>query len=85
LRLDGKATVHMGEFARGGVTRGAHQACEHDCGCRETSSPCGIVDEASGEWRMTLGRSYKTSDFLVDTLAAKWQAMDAQAQGAVEL
>ena len=80
-----KATVHIGEFARGGVTRGDHQACDHDFGCREKYIPCGIVDEESGELRITFGSSYKTSDFLVDTLEAKWQAMDAQAQGAVEL
>jgi DDE family transposase len=84
LSIDCKATVHIGEFSRGGVTRGEHKACEHDCGCREKYIPCGIVDEASGEFHITFGRSYKTSDFIVDTLEAKWPAMDAQAQGAVE-
>jgi hypothetical protein len=85
LSIDCKATVHMGEFSRGGVTRGDHQACDHDFGCREKYIPCGIVDEESGELHITFGSSYKTSDFIVDTLEAKWQAMDAQAQGAVEL
>ena len=85
MRIDGKATVHLGEFARGGVTRGDHQACDHDCGCREKSIPCGIVDEESGELRITFGSSYKTSDCIVDTREAKWQAMDVQAQGAGEL
>ena len=85
MSIDGKATVHIGEFARGGVTRGEHKACDHDFGCREKYLPCGIVDEASGEFHITFGSSYKTSDFIVDTLEAKWQTMDAQAQGAVEL
>jgi Rhodopirellula transposase DDE domain len=85
LSLDCKATVHIGEFSRGGMTRGDPKACDHDLGCREKYIPCGIVDEESGEVRITFGSSYKTSDFLVDTLAAKWQAMDAQAQAAVEL
>jgi len=85
LSIDCKATVHIGEFSRGGVTRGDHQACDHDFGCREKYIPCGIVDEESGELHITFGSSYKTSDFIVDTLEAKWQAMDAQAQGAVEL
>jgi hypothetical protein len=75
----------MGEFSRGGMTRGDPQACDHDFGCREQSIPCGVVDEDSGEFRITFGSSYKTSDFLVDTLEAKWQAMDASAQAAVEL
>jgi Rhodopirellula transposase DDE domain len=85
LSIDCKATVHIGEFSRGGVTRGAHKACDHDLGCREKYVPCGIVDEESGELCITFGSSYKTSDFIVDTLEAKWQAMDAHAQAAVEL
>ena len=67
------------------MTRGDHQACDHDFGCRAKYILCGIVDEDSGELHITFGSSYKTSDFLVDTLEAKWQAMDAPAQAAVEL
>jgi hypothetical protein len=67
------------------MTRGDHQACDHDFGCREKYIPCGVVDEDSGELQITFGSSSKTSDFLVDTLAAKWQAMDAPAQAAGEL
>ena len=85
MSIDCKATVHIGECSRGGMSRGDHKAWDHDCGCREQYIPCGIVDEESGELRLTFGSSYKTSDFIVDTLEAKWQAMDAQAQGAVEL
>ena len=85
MRIACKATVHIGEFARGGMTRGDHQACDHDCGCREQYIPWGIVDEDSGELQITFGSSYKTSDCIVDTLEAKWQAMDAPAQAAVEL
>jgi hypothetical protein len=85
LSIDGKATVHIGEFSRGGMPRGEHKACDHDLGCREKYIPCGIVDEESGELHITFGSSYKTSDFIVDTLETKWQAMDAQAQAAVEL
>lgn len=85
MSIDCKATVHIGEFSRGGMTRGDHQACDHDFGCREKSIPCGVVDEDSGELHITFGSSYKTSDFIVDTLEAKWQAMDASAQAAVEL
>ena len=38
----------------------------------------GIVDEESGELAITFGSSYKTSDFIVDTIAAKWNAMHDQ-------
>lgn len=85
MRIDGKATVPIGELARGGRTRGAHQACDHDCGCREKYTPCGVVDEDSGELPIPCGSSYKTSDFLVETLQAKGQARDAPAQAAGEL
>ena len=83
--MDCKATVHIGEFARGGLTRGDHKACDHDLGCKEKYIPCGIVDEDSGELRITFGSSSKTSDFIVDTLEAKWQAMAEQDKAAVEL
>ena len=40
--------------------------------------PCGIVDEESGALAITFGSSYKTSDFIVETIAAKWDAMHDQ-------
>jgi hypothetical protein len=70
--------VKIGEFSRGGKTRGDNQASDHDMGCQEKYVPCGIVDEDSGELHITFGSSYKTSDFIADTLAAKWEAMDEQ-------
>src|SRR6266704_1900464 len=78
--IDGKATVKIGEFSRGGRTRGDNRASDHDMGCEEKYVPCGIVDEASGELALTFGRSYKTSDFIVDVIAAKWEAMEEQEQ-----
>src|SRR6267143_7042200 len=69
--IDGKATVKIGEFSRGGRTRGDHRASDHDRGGKEKYVPCGIVDEASAALHITFGSSYKTSDFLVDTIEAK--------------
>jgi hypothetical protein len=85
LSIDCKATVQIGDVSRGGRTRGDHQACDHDLGCKEKYIPCGIVDEERGELLITFGSSYKTSDFIVDTLAAWWQAMDEPDKAAVEL
>lgn len=73
-----KATVKIGDFSRGGRTRGDHLASDHDLGCQEKYVPCGIVDEDSAELSITFGSSYKTSDFMVDVIAAKWDAMDEQ-------
>lgn len=78
--IDCKATVKIGEFSRGGLTRGDHRASDHDMGCKEKYVPCGIVDEESGELHITFGSSYKTSDFIVDTIETKWNAMDAHEQ-----
>jgi len=74
--IDCKATVKIGEFSRGGGTRGDHRARDHDMGGQEQYLPCGIVDEESAALHLTFGSSSKTSDFIVDTLEAKWNAMD---------
>lgn len=41
-------------------------------GVTDTYIPCGIVDEDTGELFISFGSSYKTSDFIVDTLQAWW-------------
>ena len=74
--IDCKATVKIGDFSRGGVTRGDNRASDHDLGCEEKYIPCGIVDEESAALHLTFGSSYKTRDFIVDTIEAKWNAMD---------
>jgi len=76
--MDCKATVKIGNFSRGGVTRGDNQADDHDLGCEEKYIPCGIVDEDRGDLNMIFGSSYKTSDFIVDAIEAKWDALDEQ-------
>lgn len=85
LSIDCKATVQIGEFSRGGLTRGDHKACDHDMGCEEKYVPCGIVDEDSGELSISFGSSSKTSDFIVDTLESRWQSMDEEEQASVDL
>ena len=85
LSIDCKATVHIGEYSRGGLTRGDNQASDHDMGCKEKYVPCGIVDEESAQLTITFGSSYKTSDFIVDALAAKWDALDEHEKAATSL
>ena len=80
MSIDCKATVHIGEVSRGGRTRGDHRACDHDLGVKEKYTPCGIVDEESGQLNITFGSSYKTSDFIVDALEAWWAALEKTAQ-----
>jgi Rhodopirellula transposase DDE domain len=83
VRIECKATVLIGEGSRGGLTRGASQACDHDLGLKEKYRPGGIVDEESGQLHMTFGSSYKTSDFIVEALEAWWAAWAATAQVAM--
>jgi hypothetical protein len=83
LSSDCKATVHIGDVSRGGLTRGDYEACDHDLGLQEKYIPCGIVEENRGQLHITFGSSAKTSDFIVDTLEAWWAALDATAQVAM--
>lgn len=78
--MDCKATVNIGDYSRGGKTRGDNEAADHDMGCDEKYTPLGIVDEDSGQLHVTFGSSAKTSDFIVDSLQAWWLATPAAEQ-----
>jgi Rhodopirellula transposase DDE domain len=84
LRLDCKAPVNIGACSRGGYTRGAHQASEHDLGCQEKYLPCGIVADDTAPLYVTFGRSSKTRDCIVETLAAWWQRRSATEHSALD-
>jgi hypothetical protein len=84
VSIDGKATVNIGPFSRGGHTRGDHKASDHDLGGKEKYIPCGLVDEDTGQLSVTFGSSFKTSDCIVDTLAAWWQGRTAAEQGVID-
>jgi hypothetical protein len=71
--MDCKATVKIGDYARGGCTRGDTRAADHDMGCREKDTQFGIVNADTGALHLTFGRSAKTSDFIVDSLQAWWE------------
>jgi len=73
--MDCKATVNLGEYSRGGKTRGDNRAADHDMGCREKHTPFGLVDEDSGRLHLVFGSSAKTSDFVVDGLEAWWERL----------
>ena len=76
--------MQLGEFARGGLTRGNYKACDHDLGCQAKYIPWGLVDEDTGQLSITFGSSAKTSDFIVDALAARWHALADHEQRATE-
>lgn len=77
ISVDCKATVNIGDYSRGGRTRGDHRACDHDMGCREKYTPFGVVNEDTGALHLLFGSSAKTSDFIVDSLDAWWRQLPA--------
>jgi hypothetical protein len=82
--MDCKATVNIGDYSRGGKTRGDREALDHDMGCEEKYTPFGIVNEDSGELFLTFGNSAKTSDFIADSLQAWWDLQPADLQANME-
>jgi hypothetical protein len=78
--MDCKAVVNIGDYARGGKTRGNSLANDHDMGCEEKYIPCGILDEDTGALHISFGSSYKTSDFIVDTVEQWWATLDPLVQ-----
>lgn len=83
LSIDCKATVKIGDYARGGKTRGDHRAADHDMGGEEKYVPFGLVAEDSGRLHLTFGRSHKTSDFIVDNLNDWWNDLPVPEQAAI--
>ena len=75
--MDCKATVNIGDYSRGGRTRGDREALDHDMGCHEKYTPLGILDEDEGQLHLWFGSSAKTSDFIVDGLYAWWERLPA--------
>ncbi len=55
--MDCKATVKIGNYSRGGQTRGHNQAQDHDMGAQEKYIPCGILDEDTGQLYLNFGSS----------------------------
>lgn len=75
ISIDTKATVHVGEYSRGGQSRGLTpvQAWDHDMRPKEKLVPGGILEPVSGKSFLFFGVSNKTSDFLVDGLHLWWE------------
>jgi hypothetical protein len=77
--------VKLGEYSRGGKTRGDCLAADYDMGCRETYTPLGVVDQDAGRLHLIFGSSAKTSDFVVDGLYAWWSSLPLAQREATSL
>jgi transposase len=75
VSIDAKATVKIGLFARGGKSRVAVAAVDHDFVPDATLTPVGFFLPASDELFLSGGTSKVTSDCLVDRLAQWWETV----------
>lgn len=74
ISVDTKATVHVGEYSRGGQSRGREplKAWDHDMHPKEKLVPGGILEPVTGNAFIFYTGSNKTSDFMVDGLELWW-------------
>ena len=73
ISMDAKATVKVGPFARGGKSRIAVQAADHDFQPEARVTPVGIFLPALDELFVYGVTSKVTSDGLVDRLTEWWE------------
>jgi transposase len=78
VSLDAKARVKIGPFSRGGKSRIAVQAVDHDFQAQETVTPVGLLLPATDELCIYHVTSRVTSDCLVDRLEQWWATVRAR-------
>lgn len=66
--MDTKAAIKVGQFSRGGYSRYAVKALDHDYGAEATLKLFGINIPATGENHFYFTDNNATSDFMVDAL-----------------
>ncbi len=74
ISLDTKAKVNLGDFSRGGKKRSyeAPKAGDHDMNPIGKLTPLGLLEVQEGQLMTIVGRSFETSDFIVDSLQLWW-------------
>lgn len=75
LSLDAKASVSVGNYARGGASRVVVRAADHDFQPDAKLTPFGIFLPQYGEVYLYFTASKLTSDFIVDCLADCWASL----------
>jgi hypothetical protein len=87
ISVDTKATVHVGDYSRGGRSRGivAVKALDHDMCPKEKLVPGGILEPVTGRSFLFFGTNYKTSDFMVDGICLWWEERKRALSGVKQL
>lgn len=73
VSMDAKATIPIGPFSRGGVSRVGTQGADHDFKPQGRLTPFGIFLPAHDDLSLYFTSSKVTSDFIVDTLDEWWR------------
>jgi hypothetical protein len=87
ISIDTKATVHVGEYSRGGRSRGVEpvKALDHDMCMKAKLVPGGILEPVGGKSYLFFGTNHKTSDFMADGLLLWWQHRKPELPGLKQL
>ena len=72
VSMDCKAVLKIGEFSRGGRSRQAQHACDHDFGHSSKMTPFGIFLPQHSQSFISFTEGYATADFMVDSLIGTW-------------
>lgn len=75
LSLDTKTVVPIGNLSRGGKSRQAHQALDHDLEPAAKLTPFGIHRPDTAETWLCFTTGSATADFMVDRLHAIWPTL----------
>jgi hypothetical protein len=87
ISVDTKANVNIGEYSRGGRSRGREpvKAGDHDMRPKKKLAPGGILEPISGKTFLFFTAGNKTSDFLVDGLLWWWSQRKSELPGVKRL
>jgi hypothetical protein len=75
LSVDTKAVVAIGQLSRGGKSRQAHQALDHDLEPIAKLAPFGIHRPDTAETWLSFTTGSATADFMADRLQAIWPTL----------
>jgi len=70
ISIDTKATLHVGEYSRGGQSRTQVplRAVDHDMAAKKKLIPVGVLEPKTGASYIAFGDSNKTSDLIADAI-----------------
>ncbi len=78
ISMNTKAAVKIGEFSRGGYSRGERKALDHDFKAKTTLVPFGVYQPETGQTDLWFSESKVTADFMVDRLEELWPRLRAE-------